>query len=104
MPIRTHNAILVPQSATIEIQDKKFVYIVNANNEVTSKEIKVEEQNNGKVYVVTSGLTSGDKIVIEGVQNLKNAQKIKPITAAQAAKNMAKAKQDIKDGKMPGEK
>ena len=38
MPIRTHNAILVPQSATIEIQDKKFVYIVNANNEVTSKE------------------------------------------------------------------
>jgi efflux transporter, RND family, MFP subunit len=104
MPIRTHNAILVPQSATIEIQDKKFVYIVNANNEVTSKEIKVEEQNNGKVYVVSSGLTSGDKIVIEGVQNLKNGQKIKPITAAQAAKNLAKAKQDIKDGKMPGEK
>ena len=64
----------------------------------------MEEQNNGKVYVVTSGLTSGDKIVIEGVQNLKNGQKIKPITAAQAAKNMAKAKQDIKDGKMPGEK
>ena len=37
-------------------------------------------------------------------KNLKNGQKIKPITAAQAAKNMAKAKQDIKDGKMPGEK
>lgn len=103
VPVRTSNAIVVPQSATTEIQDKKFVYVVGSDNKVQSREITVEDQNDGTNYVVKSGLNAGDRIVIEGVQNLKNGTEIKPITPQQAAQNRAKAKQDIKDGKLPGE-
>lgn len=103
VPVRTSNAIVIPQSATTEIQDKKFVYVVGSDNKVQSREIQVEDQNDGTNYVVKSGLNSGDRIVIEGVQNLKNGTEIKPLTPQQAAQKRAKAQQDIKDGKLPGE-
>ena len=95
------NTIKVPQAAVTEIQDKKFVYIVGAKNKVKSTEITVEEQNDGTYYYVTSGLKAGDRIVIEGVQNLKDDMEIKPITPQQAAEKRAQAAKDVKDGKLP---
>ena len=58
-------------------------------------------ENDGKNYIVTSGLESGERIVVEGVNTLKNDMVIKPITAAQSAKNFQQALQDEKDGKLP---
>lgn len=101
MPVFASQAILVPQSATTEIQDKKFVFVLGKDNKVTSTEIKVESQNDGKNYVVTGGLKAGDRIVVEGVQNLKNGQEIKPITPAEADKMRKQAAKDVKDGKLP---
>lgn len=104
MPVFASQAILIPQSATTEIQDKKFVFVVGKDNKVTSTEIQIEAQNDGKNYVVTGGLKKGDRIVVEGVQNLKNGMEIKPITPAEAAKMREQAAKDVKDGKLPIEK
>ena len=101
MPTNINNAILVPQAAVTEIQDKKFVYVVGTNNKVKSTEITVESQNDGQNYIVTGGLHAGDRIVIEGIQNLKNDMVIKPITSQQAAAKRAQAAKDVKDGKLP---
>ena len=99
---QTYNAaIVIPQKATYEIQDKKFVYVVGKDNKVTQREIEVASENDGKNYIVTSGLESGERIVVEGVNTLKNDMVIKPITAAQSAKNFQQALQDEKDGKLP---
>ena len=104
IPTKASGAILVPQNATFEIQDKRFVYVVNKDNTVASREITVMVQNDGQNFVVTDGLKAGERIVVEGVNQLKNGAKITPITPAQSAKNREKAKADLKAGKLPGEK
>lgn len=104
IPTHASDAIMVPQSATFDVQDKKFVYVVNADKTVATREITVLPQNNGQTYVVASGLRAGERIVIDGVNQLKNGQKINPITLAQLKANQAKEQKAMKDGKMPGEK
>lgn len=103
VPVHAKDAILVPQKATFDIQNKKFVYVLGTDNTVTAREITVLPQNDGQKFVVTSGLKAGDRMVIEGVNQLKNGMKINPITTKQAAAAEQKAKQALKDGKMPGE-
>ena len=104
IPTHASDAIMVPQSATFDVQEKKFVYVVNADKTVATREITVLPQNNGQTYVVASGLRAGERIVVDGVNQLKNGQKINPITLAQLKANQAKEQKAMKDGKMPGEK
>ena len=87
IPYNMENVISIPQSATVEIQDKKFVYVLQPDNTVKYTEIGIFNLDNGKEYLVTSGLNPGDKIVVEGVQSLKDGQKIQPITPAQKEAN-----------------
>ncbi len=103
VPTHSNDAIMVPQKATYDIQDKKFVYVVNADKTVSPREITVLPQNDGQTYVVSSGLRSGERIVVDGVNQLKNGQKINPITPEQALANQKKEQQAMKDGKMPGQ-
>jgi len=74
MPVFIKNAILIPQKSTFEILDKKFVYVVE-NNVVKSREITVAQEM-PHLYVVTSGLTANDKILLEGLGKVKNNEKI----------------------------
>ncbi|MDE6466860.1 MAG: efflux RND transporter periplasmic adaptor subunit, partial [Duncaniella sp.] len=67
MPSNRESAIVIPQKATFELQDKKFVYIVNDSNKVVSTPIIIDPINDGKTFVVTSGLKAGDRIAVEGV-------------------------------------
>ncbi|MDE5846879.1 MAG: efflux RND transporter periplasmic adaptor subunit, partial [Muribaculaceae bacterium] len=62
-----NNTIQIPQSATFEIQDMKFCYVVGDSSKLHTTPITVSEQNDGKMYIVTSGLKPGDVIVTEGV-------------------------------------
>ena len=103
MPNNQKGAIVIPQKATYEIQNKKFVYVVDNKNKVQSREIEVLVQNDGQNYVVSSGLKAGERIVVDGVNKLKNGMDIKPITPEQADKNVQQQKQALKDGKMPGQ-
>lgn len=92
------NVIMIPQSATIEIQDKKFVFVVQSDNTLKNTEIKVFTLDDGKYYYVTSGLKAGDKIVLEGVQNLKDGQTISPITPTDKEAAYQQALKDQQEG------
>mgnify|MGYP001545783304 FL=1 len=97
-PNPMENVIMIPQSATTEIQDKKFVFVVQPDNTLKNTEINVFTLNDGKYYYVTAGLKPGNKIVLEGVQNLKDGQAITPISPADKEAAYQQALQDQKDG------
>lgn len=59
------DCIVIPQSATYEIQNRRFVYKV-VNGKAVSTAIEVENTNDGKEYIVTSGLQEGDTIISKG--------------------------------------
>lgn len=67
IPSVRNSAILIPQNATYEIQDMKFCYVVGDSNKVHSTPIRIAEENDGKNYIVTEGLNTGDIVVTEGV-------------------------------------
>lgn len=79
------DVIIIPQSATYEMQDKKFVYVVNKDGTIKSREIVVHPISNDRNYVVESGLTAGEKIVTEGMGNLKDSMKIIPTDPSKMA-------------------
>lgn len=83
LPLR--NALIIPQKATYEIQDQKYVFVVDKNGVAKSKNIKIAYEL-PDVYVVASGLSTGDKILLEGVQKVKDDQKVK--TKAQDPKKV----------------
>ena len=79
IPQMRNNAILVPQSATYEMQDMRFVYVVGDSNKVHSAPITVAEENDGHNFIVTSGLEPGQVIVTEGVGiSVKDDMVIRP--------------------------
>lgn len=76
IPHHDDAAIVIPQTATTELQDKILAYKVAEDNTVSSVEIKVEKLNDGKRYIVRSGLAVGDIIVTEGVGTLRDGVQI----------------------------
>lgn len=99
-PYNLKDVIVIPQSATVEIQDKKFVYVLQPNNTVKNTEVQISDLDDGKHFYVTGGLKTGDKIVIEDIQNLKDGDAIKPITKQQKESEYKKALKDQKDGNL----
>ena len=91
VPRVSTNSLVIPQSATTEIQDKVFVYKLGAENRVKYTEITVDPQNDGNNYVVTSGLKAGDKIVTRGLTTLTDTMKIVPLTEEQYLKKVSDA-------------
>ncbi|MXV51271.1 efflux RND transporter periplasmic adaptor subunit [Pedobacter sp. HMF7647] len=75
MVVPIKNALVIPQKATYEIQDKSYVFIVDKNNKVRSREISIASEL-PDLYIVGSGLNPGDKILLEGVQKVKDDDKI----------------------------
>ena len=75
LPVNYTDCIVVPQVATFELQDKVYVYKVE-DGKATSSMIDVEKINNGREYIVKSGLTPGDVIVAEGVGLLREGTPI----------------------------
>lgn len=97
IPSTLKNALVIPQKATYEIQDKRFVYVLQEDAKLKNTEIEVFKLNDGKNFVVTSGLKPGDKIVAEGVGTLRDGMQIKPITLEESAaklKAMTRPKQN----------
>ncbi|MBN1924421.1 MAG: efflux RND transporter periplasmic adaptor subunit [Prolixibacteraceae bacterium] len=78
IPQHIDSSIVIPQKATYELQGKHFVYAVGNDNRVKSTEIEVLAGNLKDSYVVTKGLKTGDRVVVEGIASLNNDQLIKP--------------------------
>jgi membrane fusion protein, multidrug efflux system len=78
IPQYLDSVLLIPQKSTIDLQGKKFVYLVNDKGIASNTEVEVMEIPKGNFYVVTKGIKTGDKIVLEGFQSLKDGTQIKP--------------------------
>lgn len=76
MKVPVRNALVIPQKATYEIQDKKYVFVVDKNNVIKSKEITIKGEM-PDLYVINSGITVDDKILFEGIQKANDNDKIK---------------------------
>lgn len=85
IPDNQENVIIIPQKATFELQDRRFAYVVNDSNKVVSTPITIEANNDGKNFVVTSGLQAGQRIAVEGVgTKLADGMTITPVEAKAA--------------------
>lgn len=69
------DAILVPQRAVQQVLDKSFVIVVGSDNKSVSRQVTLGDQV-GSYYVVKSGLTKDDNVVVEGLTNLKEGQEL----------------------------
>jgi membrane fusion protein (multidrug efflux system) len=71
MTVPVKNALLIPQKSTYEIQDKKYVFVVDEKKVVRSREITIIGEL-PDLYVVKSGINIHDKILLEGIQKVKD--------------------------------
>jgi membrane fusion protein (multidrug efflux system) len=85
IPTVVKSALLIPQNVTYELQDKRFAYVVGKDNKIKNVAITVDDNAPGQYFIVTSGLKSGDKVVIEPVSNLRDDTEIKPEEADAAS-------------------
>lgn len=75
MLVPLKNAIVIPQKCTYEIQDKKYVFIVNKNHKVNAREVIIKGEI-PDLYIIGSGLKENDQILLEGIQKVKENDKI----------------------------
>ena len=100
IPNHKENVILVPQKATFEVQDRRFVYVVNDSNKTVSTAITIAPENDGKQVIVSGGLEPGQRVVVEGVgTKVRDNMEIAPVDAAQAAAAAAAQGQQPQQGK-----
>ncbi|WP_337932230.1 efflux RND transporter periplasmic adaptor subunit [Hallella sp.] len=90
VPHVSSSAIVIPQDAVAQVQDKHFVYIVGKDNKVKYSAVTVDPQDDGKNFIITSGLKVGDRIVVNGISSLTDGAEIKPITEAQYQEKLKK--------------
>jgi membrane fusion protein, multidrug efflux system len=75
MTVPVRNALVIPQKSTYEIQEKTYVFVVDKNGVVRSRNITISNQM-PDLFVVGSGLEETDKVLLEGVQKVKDDDKI----------------------------
>lgn len=75
MKVPYKDALIIPQKATFEVLDKKYVFVVDKNNTVKQREITIEAEL-PHLFIVSKGLTVNDKILLEGIRMVKDQQKI----------------------------
>lgn len=86
IPESKTDVIIIPQKATFELQDRRFAFVVNDSNKVVSTPIVVDANNDGKNFVVLSGLEPGQRIAVEGVgTRLQDGMTINPVSPDAAA-------------------
>jgi membrane fusion protein (multidrug efflux system) len=75
MVVPLKNAVIIPQKATFEILEKRYVYVVGKDNVVRSREIIIASEM-PDIYVIKSGVTENERIVLEGIRKVKDGDKI----------------------------
>lgn len=71
------DALVIPQKSTFEIQDKLYVYVLDSSNTVKMKSI-VAKWRLPHIYIIAEGLSTSDKIIYEGIQQMKEGDRVEP--------------------------
>jgi membrane fusion protein (multidrug efflux system) len=75
MTIPLKNALIIPQKATFEILDKKYVFVVDENHQVRSRQVVIEAEM-PHLFVISEGLKENDHILLEGLRLVREGQEI----------------------------
>lgn len=75
MPIPLKNVLLIPQKATFEILEKRYVFVVDKDNVVHSREINIEAEM-PDLYIIKRGINANERILLEGIRKVKDNDKI----------------------------
>ncbi|GAB3891779.1 efflux RND transporter periplasmic adaptor subunit [Larkinella knui] len=75
MTVPLKHALIIPQKATFEVLEKKYVFVVDKNNVIRSREITIAAEM-PHIFVVQGGLNKGDKILLEGLRQVRENEKI----------------------------
>ncbi len=97
-----NSAVIIPQSCVMEVQDKKFIYVLGKDNKVKYTEITVDPQNDGVNFIVRSGLNGGDRYVTNGITKLTDGMEIVPITPERYQQKIDEASKIGTDGSAKG--
>lgn len=76
MSLPMHKAVIIPQKASFEIMDKKYVYVVDKNNTVKLTPVTVKAEL-PDLFIIQDGLTGDEKILLEGIRKVQDKDKIK---------------------------
>ncbi|UOR04093.1 efflux RND transporter periplasmic adaptor subunit [Hymenobacter aerilatus] len=76
MTVPLKDALIIPQKATFEVLEKKFVYVVDKDKHVHQREVTVGSEM-PDLYIITDGLKPDDRIMLEGIRKVKDGEKIK---------------------------
>lgn len=74
-PVYLKDAMLIPQKATYEVLEKRYVFVVDKEGIISSREIKIAAEIDN-VYVISEGLSMDENFLIEGLRKVKNGDKI----------------------------
>ncbi|MDH6253621.1 membrane fusion protein (multidrug efflux system) [Chryseobacterium sp. H1D6B] len=92
IPVSLDNALLAPQTAIYQMQDKSFVYQLMKGNQVMSTAVTTSPTDDGNFTVIKSGVKAGDKVLLNGL-NISDSTVVKPIPAnAEAVYSTMKTK------------
>jgi membrane fusion protein (multidrug efflux system) len=92
-------SILVPERAVVELQGKNFLWVVDAANKASQRAVTVGEQF-GEYLQIMEGVKPGERVVVEGLQKVKEGGQVQPMTAtqlAQAASTVASTEKTAKE-------
>lgn len=78
------DSILVSERAVAELQGKNFVWVIGSDNKATQRAVKVGETVGEKI-LIAEGLKAGERIVVEGLQKVREGAPVQAMTAAQMA-------------------
>lgn len=70
-----HNSLIIPQKATFEVLEKKYVFVVDSDNTVHQREINIAAEL-PDLYVLSGGINANDKIMLEGIRKVRDNEKI----------------------------
>jgi membrane fusion protein (multidrug efflux system) len=71
-----HDAVVIPQRATFEVLQKRYVYVVDEDHVAHQREIVPDRNELEDLYVVKSGLGVDEKIVLEGIRQVRDGDKV----------------------------
>jgi membrane fusion protein (multidrug efflux system) len=86
------DSILVPERAVAELQGNNFVWVISPDNKAIQRPVKVDRQI-GEKLLITEGLKAGDRIVLEGLQKVREGTLVNPMTAEEMKMSEAAARQ-----------
>jgi membrane fusion protein (multidrug efflux system) len=83
------NVLIIPQSATYELQGKRFAYVMGRDTAAHAMPLTVVPTPDGASFVVQKGLKAGQEVILEGISGLKEGTKIRPKVVQKASADMA---------------